>query len=196
MRVTPILFVALCVQLPGGMMQPIQAQSQATARAVFINRVQVPADTLTLYEQYFQVRVPDGRYWYDRISGGWGVEGGPTLGFTVANLQLGGPLPPDISRGGTGVFVNGRELHPADVIALQQLLGPIVPGRYWLDAEGYAGQEGGPPITNLRQVAAQLQQRGSGVNENHADGSAAFGNLNTGIGVITDGQGGGAVFSH
>ncbi len=195
MRFAVVTFLALS-SLPAGALQPATASAQAATRAVYINRVQVPADTLTLYEQYFQVRVPDGRYWYDGISGGWGVEGGPTLGFTVANLHLGGPLPADISRGGTAVFVNGRELHPADVLALQQLLGPIMPGRYWLDAEGYAGTEGGPAITNLRQAASQLQRRGTGVNESHGDGSAAYGNLNTGIGVITDGQGGGAVFSH
>jgi hypothetical protein len=32
-----------------------------------------------------------------------------------------GPLQADASGGGTSVFVNGRELHPYDVMALRQL---------------------------------------------------------------------------
>ena len=166
-------------------------------RQVFINRQRLPADTLTLVEQHFQTRIPDGRYWYDAMSGGWGLEGGQTQGFTVAGLPLGGKLPADISGGGSGVFINGRELHPLDLQGLQQLTGPVLPGRYWLDGQGYAGLEGGPPLANLRALAAQgMYRQGSGVGENYGNGGSAYGNLNTGIGIITDGQGGAAVFNH
>jgi hypothetical protein len=162
---------------------------------VFINRNRLPADTLQMLESLFQVRVPDGRYWYDATSGGWGQEGGPTIGFTVAGLPIGGALPANISRGTTGVFVNGRELPAQDLAGLQQLVGPIAPGRYWLDGQGYAGSEGGPPVANLRALASQLTRSGTGVNERYGGGAAAYGNLNTGIGVITDGEGGAAVFT-
>lgn len=165
------------------------------ARAVFINRNRLPADTLQMLESLFQVRVPDGRYWYDATSGGWGQEGGPTIGFTVAGLPIGGALPANISGGTTGVFVNGRELPAQDLAGLQQLVGPIAPGRYWLDGQGYAGSEGGPPVANLRALASQLTRSGTGVNERYGGGAAAYGNLNTGIGVITDGEGGAAVFT-
>lgn len=99
--------------LAGGVMPTHNAEAQA-ARSVFINRTRLPADTLTLLEQTFQTRVPDGRYWYDKASGAWGQEGGATLGFTVPLLPIGGPLPADISRGNTGVFINGRQLPAAD----------------------------------------------------------------------------------
>lgn len=165
------------------------------ARAVFINRNRLPADTLQMLESLFQVRVPDGRYWYDATSGGWGQEGGPTIGFTVAGLPIGGPLPANISGGTTGVYVNGRQLPAQDLAGLQQLVGPIAPGRYWLDGQGYAGSEGGPPVANLRALASQLTRSGTGVNERYGGGAAAYGNLNTGIGVITDGEGGAAVFT-
>jgi hypothetical protein len=179
------------------MLSPIHASAQTSgARAVFINRNRLPTDTLQMLESLFQVRVPDGRYWYDATSGGWGQEGGPTIGFTVAGLPIGGALPANISGGKTGVFVNGRELPAQDLAGLQQLVGPIAPGRYWLDGQGYAGSEGGPPVANLRALASQLSRMGGGVNERYGGGAAAYGNLNTGIGVITDGEGGAAVFNN
>ena len=63
--------------------------------------------------------VPPGRYWYDPMSGGAGVWGGPAAAYLGPGLTLGGRLPAAASGGGdgrlTGVFVNGRELHPIDV---------------------------------------------------------------------------------
>lgn len=187
---------ALALVLAGGLVPIHDAQSQA-GRSVFINRTRLPTDTLTLLEQTFRTRVPDGRYWYDQASGAWGQEGGPTLGFTVPLLPIGGPLPADISRGNTGVFINGRQLPAADLLGLQQLTGPVMQGRYWLDSQGNAGYEGQPAIVNLRAIAMQrgLYRQGSGVGQNNADGSASYHNSNTGIGIITDGQGGAAVFT-
>jgi hypothetical protein len=181
--------------LAGGAMQIHDAEAQA--RSVFINRAKLPADTLTLLEQTFQTRVPDGRYWYDKASGAWGQESGPTLGFTVALLPIGGPLPADISRGNTGVYINGRQLPAADLLGLQRLTGPIAQGRYWLDHQGNAGYEGQPAIVNLRVLAMQqgLYRQGSGVGQNNADGSSSYHNSRTGIGIITDGQGSAAVFT-
>ncbi len=174
---------------------PALAQQDA-ARQVYINRTRLPADTLRMLEAAFRTRVPDGHYWYDRISGAWGVERGPTQGFTMAGLPLGGALPADISGGGTGVFINNRELPPADLEGLTRLTGPVQRGRYWVDAEGNAGMEGGPAIVNLRVLAQGMYRQGSGVGENYGGGAGAYGNLNTGIGIITDGQGGAAVFDH
>lgn len=188
------LRTALAIFCAAAIPTPAIAQTGAT-RAVFINRHRLSADTLQMLESLFQVRVPDGRYWYDATSGGWGQEGGPTIGFTVAGLPIGGTLPANISAGNTGVFVNGRELPAQDLAGLQQLVGPIAPGRYWLDGQGYAGSEGGPPVANLRVLASQLSRMGTGVNERYGGGAAAYGNLNTGIGVITDGEGGAAVFT-
>jgi len=123
------------------------------------------AQTLARLEQQYGRRVPDGSYWYDNKSGAVGVWGGPTIAIIAPGLGLGGPLPANASGGGNGrltnVFINGRELHPADVQALQTLLGAVYPGRYWVDAQGNAGMEGGPAVVNLYVVA---RQRGAGRN--------------------------------
>ena len=192
---SPRLFPAITLALFGGLMPILPAQAQA--RSVYINRAKIPADTLTLLEQTFQTRVPDGRYWYDQASGAWGQEGGPTLGFTVPLLPIGGPLPADISRGTTGVFINGRQLPAPDLAGLQRLTGPIMQGRYWLDHNGNAGYEGQPALVNLRVLAQQqgLYRQGSGVGQNNADGSSSYHNSRTGIGIITDGQGGAGIFT-
>jgi hypothetical protein len=173
----------------------VRAQA-APSRQVFINRVRIPDATLAQLEGAGAPRVPDGRYWYDRISGAWGLEGGFTRGFIAAGIPLGGPLPADISGGGTRVYFNGRELHPVDLTGLQQLVGPVAPGRYWIDAQGNAGMEKGPATVNLRMVAAQLYRQNGGVGENYGGGGGAYSNSNTGIGIITDGQGGAEIFSH
>ena len=104
--------------------------------------------------------VPAGRYWYDRASGGAGAWGGPASAYLGPGLPLGGPLPANASGGGhgrvTGVFINGRELHPLDVQGLSQL-GPVVPGRYWWDGTGNVGSEGGPMLFNFYALVAQKQ---------------------------------------
>jgi hypothetical protein len=182
------------VVVAGVSLHATAAAAQQSAQ-VFINRHLLPADTLQLLEQTFNTRVPAGRYWYDRYSGAWGLEDGPTQGFTLAGLPLGGMLPADISKGGTQVFINGRELHPVDVQGLARLVGPVAPGRFWLDAQGNAGYENGPAIANLRVLAQTLYRQGNGVGENYGSGAGAYGNLNTGIGIITDGEGGAAVFT-
>jgi hypothetical protein len=132
--------------------QELQAQTPAP---VIINAERLTTAQVRTFERQYRVRIVPGRYWYDRISGAWGVEGGPTVGLIVPGLTLGGSLRPDASRGSTFVWVNGRRLPWQDLIALQQLTGPIQPGRYWLDARGNAGYEGGPALVNLQQLAAR-----------------------------------------
>jgi hypothetical protein len=103
-----------------------------------------------------------GRYWYDAATGAWGHEGGPTAGFATPGLSLGGPLRADASNGTTGVFINGRQLHAADVAILASLVGMVIPGRYWMDAQGTFGLEGGLPLGNIWAIAAAARAAGSG----------------------------------
>ncbi len=108
------------------------------------------------------VRLPDGRYWYDPLVGLWGREGEGTSGLVPPGLVLGGSLRADASGGGTAVFVNGRELHPVEVGYLRRCL-DVPPGRYWLDAQGVAGIEGGPPLVDVVAACRVVaQQHGSG----------------------------------
>jgi hypothetical protein len=76
--------------------------------------------------------------------------------------NAGGPPQVDASHGATAVFINGRRLPVQDVLALQQLLGAVDPGRYRVDAQGNAGLEGGPPLINLAAVARARAAQGYG----------------------------------
>jgi hypothetical protein len=113
---------------------------------------------LNQLEALARTRLPNGDYWYDSRSGVSGRWGGPAAVLLIPGLPLGGRLPANASGGGsgrlTGIFVNGRELHPDDVRALISLYGQAWPSRWWVDGLGYFGFEGGPPLGNLRQAAA------------------------------------------
>ena len=113
---------------------------------------------LNQLEALARTRLPNGDYWYDPRSGVSGRWGGPAAVLLIPGLPLGGRLPANASGGGsgrlTGIFVNGRELHPDDVRALIALYGQAWPGRWWVDGFGNFGPEGGPPLGNLRQAAA------------------------------------------
>jgi hypothetical protein len=132
-------------------------------------------------EAEYRVHVPDGRYWYDALVGLWGREGEGTSGLIAPGLLLGGRLRADASGGGTGVFVNGRELHPTEVGYLSRCV-EVPPGRYWLNAQGVAGAEGGPPLVDI-VVPCQAAARQHG-----AGGDPWYGS------VIGDGNVVGAIF--
>jgi hypothetical protein len=149
--------------------------SSVAQRSVLINRIRLAPDVLQALEATHQTRIEDGRYWYDAACGAWGVEGGPTAGFILAGLDLPGPMPADISGGGTGIFINGREIHPLDQAGLQQLFGVTYRGHYWLDANGNLGPVGGPAIANIVsaiQQAQAAQSQSSGGSVSHGYGSA------------------------
>jgi hypothetical protein len=125
--------------------------NESFQKEVVINHISLTPAEIAAIEGHYQVVLAPGRYWYDRACGAWGIEGGPTLGFVMPGLPVGGPLRPDASGGATQVFINGRQLHYSDVMALQRL-GPVMPGRYWVDAYWNCGYEGGPALFNLAQL--------------------------------------------
>jgi len=133
---------------------PAVTTRTAPTQPIRINRTVISEDQVREIEREYRMRFPTGDYWYDKVSGGWGVEGGPTLGFTLPGLNLGGKLRADASRGDTGVFINGRELPMQDVLGLQQLSVPVMRGRWWIDSQGNAGVEGNPaPVCNIFQFS-------------------------------------------
>ncbi|RMG71013.1 MAG: hypothetical protein D6722_07575 [Bacteroidetes bacterium] len=150
-------------------------------RVVYINGLRVPEADLHVYEQRYQVQVQPGRYWYDPISGLWGMEGGSAMGQILPQLQLGGPLQAHASGGTSEVFFNGRRLNAQEIAFLQQFT-PVYPGRYWLDPYGNVGLEGGPMLANLVQLAAATGQRSGG------GGSSFYRNGYTDIGGGSDGR--------
>jgi hypothetical protein len=118
--------------------------------AILVNGQALSPETVAFYG----VDLPPGRYWYDQVSGLWGVEGGPSVGQVMAGVPLGGPLQPDASLSATGVFINGREIHIDEVAELMRLFGEVPPGRYWLDANLVGGVEGQPASFDLKAAAA------------------------------------------
>ncbi len=179
--------------------QQTAAPKPSAATKVVINGSQLTQAQIKSLETAIHGPVQPGVYWYDKVSGAWGYQGGPMAGLIVAGIDVGGPLRADASNGNTGVFINSRELAVQDALALQQWIGtPVIPGRYWVDAQGYFGYEGGPVAGNLILLAQQngtRYGRQGNTNTECASNGCSSSNSVTGMGVITDGQGGGAVFT-
>jgi hypothetical protein len=171
------------------------AVAPAFAADVFVNGVRLEDSTRQALERGYGVPIKPGRYWYDAVSGVWGREGGPAEGQIHPGLRLGGKLKRAASKGKTGVVVNGRELHALDVAALRRCV-TVVPGHYWVLANGVGGAEGAPAQFNL---AVLCGSRGSGGGpgaqcDNYGGGQFNCSNPRTGIGMIGEGGGRGAVF--
>ena len=120
-------------------------------REIVVNGERLRPETIQALEQQYRIPLQSGRYWYDRVSGLWGSAGGVT-----------------------NVFVNGRALHPADIAYLQRCT-PVIPGRYWMNAAGIGGLEGGPPQFNITALCQQA--------------SGGSGNVHSRFGSITQGGG-------
>lgn len=137
--------------------------SQGAVGEVVINgRVLVDEQLAQLVETYGVTPLP-GNYWYDAISGLYGVVGYQAYGFMYPGHKF-GPLDRNVSQGNTNVFVNGRELPQSEWLIWSYMLGsPIEVGAYWLDAQGNAGYAGNPiPTVNLFMAASQNAYGGQG----------------------------------
>jgi hypothetical protein len=130
-----------------------QGQMPNTTRSVIINGTRLGDQDVAALERAYRVRVTDGDYWYDSMTGAWGRRGGPVEAFVMPGLNLGGPLQANASNGDTGVFVNGRELHRIDVMRLQQIGVPVQQGRFLMDSYGNVAYENGAYIGNILQAA-------------------------------------------
>ncbi len=157
--------------MPTSPQAPAPPPTAPAGRAIRINGVAARPQDLAVLERLeaaWGQKVPDGDYWYDDRSGVSGPWGGPATAFLGAGLGLGGvPVPANASGGGTGtlsgVFVNGRELHPVDVMGLAQILGQAPwPGQWWVDAQGNYGPLGMPAVGNLVWIANQRKAAGGG----------------------------------
>ena len=174
---------------PSALILTVFLVANVLAADVIVNGVALENSTRQTLERAYGVPIQPGRYWYDAVSGAWGIEGGPAAGQLLAGLKLGGPLRSDASGGGTGVFVNGRELHPIDVARLQRCV-PVTPGRYWVLASGVGGAEGGPPQFNLAALCAGGASSSSSMRcENYGGGRFNCSNQRTGTGIISEGGG-------
>ena len=130
---------------------------------VIFNDITLSADQLAEFEKTYGQQPKPGQYWYDKMSGLYGIAGQPALGYMYPGHEL-GMLAKKASNGNTKVLINGRELSLIEYNTLCQILGTIVfPGSYWLDAQGNAGMQGNPyPMVNLFMAAQQNAYRGGG----------------------------------
>lgn len=123
-------------------------KAQPTMNTFIINNEPVDTSFISQLEKKYGVKCMPGNYWYDKMTGTFGKQDGPCTGIGIAGLQIGGRLKTNASAGTTHVFINGRELHLADVQDLQTFM-QIVQGRYWMDAYGNFGFENYPVLGNL-----------------------------------------------
>jgi hypothetical protein len=190
--------IALCS--PGMHSSAFAAQGNAMAadqvRHINVNGQPLSTQGLAQLEKVEQANhfhVTDGDYWYDRQIGVAGRWGGPALAMLPPGLDLGGPMPANCSGGGTGVFVNGRELHMLDALAVQKFFGQVIPGRYWMDAHGNVGFEGQRALFNLYVLAyaVQAQAQASGQSGGGGGGGGVYrqgyGNYSIQVGPINNG---------
>ncbi len=157
------------------MISHADAYHEYSGGPIIVNEQELNSKDGNTLIQYYGI-IPAGNYWYDRVSGMWGSMGGPSNGQIMPGLNFGGMLNPAASGGGTGVFVNGREIHPQEYMNLLQLYGTVVPGRYWMNAQLIGGFEGGPATFNLNAAASYSSSgstgnSGSGYNVNSYGGS-------------------------
>lgn len=169
--------------------------ANAQSRGIVVNGVALDDGSVAMLERAYRTRLVPGRYWYDHRSGLWGHELGPSQGQIAPGLRLPGPLHARASVGHragiTRVFINGREIHPQELGYLRRLYGHVQPARYWLDARGIGGYEGGPAQFDLRAQALSQQRsagyirRGPGGNTG-SDGQCSYYNdPSTGASVMT-----------
>ncbi len=149
---------------------PSQKTGAAAAAkvAVVVNGVKLTDVQIAALEKKYSTPIAGGNYWYDNKSGAWGKVGGPTEGYLEPGETIGGSLQSNASgSGATGVFVNGRELHPTDVKNLNTLFAAFgtatAPGRYWVDGQGNFGLEGqSASLGNLLLMVQAVSKKSGG----------------------------------
>lgn len=135
----------------------ISEEKSPTASVVRINGSVLTTEQIQELEAFYGVTPVPGDYWYDAMSGLYGIMGYQAAGMMMPGHPF-GELRSNASNGDTGVFMNGRELTLLEVNYIQMLLGTqTLPGRYWLDAFGNCGIEGYPiPLVNFYTVSQNL----------------------------------------
>ena len=151
-----------------------QAQAQADRAQTIINGKPLSAEQRAAFVRLYSTQPLGGNFWYDPASGLWGVVGREAFGVLRPGLPY-GPVSPTASAGTTGVFINGRQVNPAEALYIRSLLGSVVAGRWWLDGRtGNFGLEGNPiPAGNLFAIARAAQSRGGTYYYNNGMGQTA-----------------------
>ena len=160
---------------------------------IYINNNKLTPSQINELEELYGVKPIPGKYWYDSMSGSYGIYQGASLGVLFPGHEFGN-LPADASNGNSGVFINGRELPELDIQFLEWIFGvQRTPGRYWQDSLGNIGVEGSDiPLVNFYVAYAQKLNQGKGISgskDNYwAANFGSYGNEQNGFGyVMVDG---------
>jgi hypothetical protein len=138
----------------------VAAQTDKTQTV--INGVTLTAQQKSEFQKIYGTPPLAGNFWYDTRSGLWGVDGREAFGVLRPGHSF-GQLSPTASRGTTGVFINGRQINMAEALYIRNLLGSVLPGRWWLDgASGYFGLEGSTISAGNLYLAARAAQARTG----------------------------------
>jgi hypothetical protein len=130
---------------------------------VIINNVVLSKEQLQVISNKYGVEPKAGNYWYDPISGLYGVTGYPSYGFMYPGHNF-GVLSRNASAGNTGVLINGRELPQLEWAVWSYIVGNYIqPGSYWFDSKGNVGYAGNnTPVLNLFVLAQKNAYSGKG----------------------------------
>ncbi len=159
----------------------------AQGAGIIINGKEITKDQIQEIRTRYGVEPRPGNYWYDAVSGLYGVTGYPSYGFMYPGHNF-GTLIRNCSGGNTGVIINGRELPQLEWAVWSSILGSYIqPGNYWFDSQGNAGYVGfDVPVVNLFAAARQNSYRGQssggdnfwssrfGAGNSSADGSQGY----------------------
>lgn len=123
---------------------------------IIVNDVKWTENEIASFTKIYGMAPKPGNYWYDAVSGLYGLAGQPAAGFLYPGHNY-GKLSPNASNGRTNVFINNRQLPQSEWLILSSICGTYVqPGYYWMDAQGNAGVQGNPnPWINLFAAARQ-----------------------------------------
>jgi len=168
--------------------------SQAARLETIINGIPITETQKAEFIRLYGVPPLAGDFWYDTRSGLWGVKGREAFGLLRPGHNY-GTLAATASAGTTGVFINGRQINVAEALYLRNLLGTVIPGRWWLDgATGYFGLEGNPiPAGNLFVAVRAVQSRGGGGANYYNDGMGTSMAISAGCAAGSTGVGSGKV---
>jgi hypothetical protein len=163
--------------------------------ATVINGRTMTAEQKRQFQLIYHVPPAAGNFWYDPVSGLWGLWGRPPAGFLLPGHTF-GSLPRNASAGRTAVFINGREITMVEALFLSRLYRTTIqPSRWWLLSNGNFGLEGSPAIVGNLAVALRRAGGAGGGTETHVEHeSGAVNTSSTGCNsVFTTGAGGGSI---
>lgn len=119
--------------------------NQLPGNLIFVNDKPLSPDELVRLQgcRNPPKKLKPGCYWYDNVSGFWGKEGHKPCQIISPQLNVGGHIWRDASKGDTNILINGREITKLEAFILQ-LAGVPCEGNlhYWVNADGSYQEEG------------------------------------------------------